>query len=364
MIRRQLINLSSRSIDYRVGFGALDELSRMLSSAVGRPKRALLVFVPSALASHGETVRRSLSDAGFAFEELTLAEGERATTLAAASQLFDALDAANITCDDLLVALGGRDVCSLVSWASRQWCGRTECVLVPTTFDAMVCCATTMDPIETGTGAPLISLRPEPGVVCCDLDLVRAVDPAQLKPGYVELVRSMMVSSRVRWNQFGEYIPEILEGGEVALINALQWSQTARRDVLTATNPSSRMALTFGASCARALRLCLGKDIPAWQLIAEGMRFEARMAVDIADFDVEDVFELDDRLDDLGIEELAFDIEPARFSEAFRTEHARRSNRQMLALPAAPGAVRLHVVEDDVFERHAQAYLASRAELL
>ena len=40
MIRRQLINFQNRSVDVRVGLGAFDELSRMFSSAVGKPKRA------------------------------------------------------------------------------------------------------------------------------------------------------------------------------------------------------------------------------------------------------------------------------------------------------------------------------------
>lgn len=44
MIRRQLINFQNRSVDVRVGFGAFDELSRMFSSAVGKPKRAMVMI--------------------------------------------------------------------------------------------------------------------------------------------------------------------------------------------------------------------------------------------------------------------------------------------------------------------------------
>lgn len=56
----------------------------------------------------------------------------------------------------------------------------------------------------------------------------------------------MLSSSKSRWNQFTETVPEILAGEEVALVNAVQWSQTARKDVLMATNPSARHALDFG----------------------------------------------------------------------------------------------------------------------
>ena len=44
MIRRQLINFQNRSVDVRVGLGAFEELSRMFASAVGKPKRAMVVW--------------------------------------------------------------------------------------------------------------------------------------------------------------------------------------------------------------------------------------------------------------------------------------------------------------------------------
>ena len=48
----------------------------------------------------------------------------------------------------------------------------------------------------------------------------------------------------------------------------------------------------------------------------------------------------------------------------FRKQQFARSNRSMLPLPAALGAIRLTSVEDEVLDRHAHAYLASRKELL
>lgn len=368
MIRRQLINFQNRSVDVRVGFGAFNELSRILSSAVGRPKRALLVSDAETRARYGENVERALADAGFAVASLNLDELDRIATVSDADILFGALAHADITCDDLIVGLGDRTLCSLVGWCANMWCGRTECVLLPTTFDAMICSATTMEPLAPSgsRGFASISMRPEPGTVVCDLDIVTSAAPLELKAGYVFLVGTILTTSRSRWNQFSESVADILEGQEVALVNALQWCQTARKDVLTATNPSARMALDFGKAGMHALASALGgraAGIPTWQLLSEGMRFEARLAHDACDLDIDDVFELDDCLEDLGVEELAFELEPQTFIEAFRAEQFRRSNRTMLPLPAAIGAIRLTPVDDDVLERHARAYLASRAEL-
>ena len=159
--------------------------------------------------------------------------------------------------------------------------------LLLTTFDAMLTVATTMKPLvaSSANALPAIAFRPEPGLVVCDLDLVREADPEDLKLGYVELVGTMLSSSKSRWNQFAETVPEILAGEEVALVNAVQWSQTARKDVLMATNPSARHALDFGKTGECTLRACLGdaaSQVPAYQLLSEGMRFEVRLAHDAA----------------------------------------------------------------------------------
>lgn len=369
MIRRQLINFQNRSVDVRVGFKAFSELSRMFASVVGKPKRAMVVWNSTVSDRFGEIVEHALVDAGFAVSELSLAVSPAGSTLADADAIFGALSNNGITCDDLIVAVGDASMCSVVAWCANQWCGRTECALLPTTFDAMLTVATTMEPlVASGNHSlPAIAVRPEPGLVVCDLDLVREANPEDLKLGYAMLVGAMLSSSKSRWNQFSEMVPEILAGEEVALVNAVQWSQTARKDVLMATNPSARHALEFGKTGERTLCACLGDaaaHVPAYQLLSEGMRFEARLAHDACDFDIDYVFEVDDCLEDFGIEELAFDLEPAAYIEEFRRQQFVRSNRSMLPLPAALGAIRLTSVEDEVLDRHAHAYLASRKELL
>lgn len=370
MIRRQLINFQNRSVDVRVGFNAFSELSRMFASAVGKPKRAMVVWNSAVSDRFGEIVEHALVDAGFAVSPLVLEVSPAGATLADADAIFGALVwPTALPATIWLVAVGDAATCSVVSWCANQWCGRTECALLPTTFDAMLTVATTMKPLvaSSANALPAIAFRPEPGLVVCDLDLVRAADPEDLKLGYAVLVGTMLSSSKSRWNQFTETIPEILAGEEVALVNAVQWSQTARKDVLMATNPSARHALDFGKTGERTLRACLGdaaSPVPAYQLLSEGMRFEARLAHDACDFDIDYVFEVDDCLEDFGIEELAFDLEPAAYIEEFRRQQFVRSNRSMLPLPAALGAIRLTSVEDEVLDRHAHAYLASRNELL
>ena len=121
MIRRQLINFQNRSVDVRVGLGAFDELSRMFASAVGKPKRAMVVWNDATSERFGEVVEHALVDAGFAVSLLVLELSPAGATLADADAIFGALSVNGITCDDLVVAVGDTATCSVVCWCANQW---------------------------------------------------------------------------------------------------------------------------------------------------------------------------------------------------------------------------------------------------
>ena len=223
----------------------------------------------------GEVVGRALVDAGFAVSPLVLEVSPAGATLADADAIFGALSANGVTCDDLVIAVGDAATCSVVSWCANQWCGRTECALLPTTFDAMLTVATTMKAARRLVGgcASRYRVPSRTGLGRVTSALFARRTPEDLKLGYVVLVGTMLSSSKSRWNQFTETVPEILAGEEVALVNAVQWSQTARKDVLMATNPSARHALDFGKDGGRTLRACLGdaaSQVPAYQLLSGG----------------------------------------------------------------------------------------------
>lgn len=362
-LRRQLINFSHMSVDFRVGPHAFEELSPLFKGCVGKPVRAMVVTDEANRARFGELVERALSDAGFSASWCLLSGDEDPATVSCSVHVFDALGSNGITSDDIVIALGPADICGVVCWTCRSWCGGTQSVLLPTTYDAMVTVSCEMVPLKTADGAGSVSLRPEPSLVVCDLDVLNGLSADDKRLGNLLVLLSMFVDSGRKWDEFGDMIPDLLAGSEPTLIQALCASQSARKDIVMAPHPAARAALMFGVTTAAALRRCLGSDIPWYLLLAEGVRFESRLAVDVADFDVDDLFELDDRLEDLGIDELPFTLDVDTFVEALRSVRHAQSNRFMLAVPACVGGVRLSAVDDDVLLRHAKAYLTSRAEL-
>lgn len=363
-VRRQLVNFGSTCTDYRIGSGALDELPRYLKNVVGSPKRSLMVVDALPSDEMRQIVRRSLVDNGFSVDEVSLEGEDEVRSLACAERVFADMDRTGITADDLVVAVGSADVCSTVAFCARTWCGGMSCAAVPMTLDAMCTVPTSIRPLACAGSEGMVSIRPDWDLVVCDLDLVMGLGPDQLGLGYAEMLSSALAQSRRIWDQFPAKIEGMVAGNEVSFIDALCGAQTARSGQVRSANPSAKNAMQYGLTTAHALRACLGPDVPAYQLLAEGMRFEARVAHDACGLEVEVVFDQDDRLEDLGIEELGFDLDAERFVEALRRVRFKRANRFMFALPKNPGAIRLCAVDDDVLMRHAKAYLASRAELL
>lgn len=360
-IRRQLLNFGDRSTDFRMGCGAFGELPKLLGGAVGKPVRAYVLRGADVDEGHVETVRRALVDAGFSVGSLSVEE-ENACSLPSVARVFAELETFGLTGDDLLVGLGGSAVCSLASFCAAMWMGRVACALIPTTLDAMITSSTAMDGFSASSdsGLPSLSLRPEAALVVCDLDLVCGAPIEQNGMGYVRMVASHLCESRKAWEGFESHIEGLTSGSELAYLETIGMSLTSRLNTAKSASPAARKAFMYGETTARALRSCLGCEVPAYRLLAEGLRFEARLGVEVFDFSVDAMFAQDDYLEDLGVEELSFDLDVTRFIEALKAERLRYANRFQIAVPKNLGIIRLTGIDDEVLERHARAFLESR----
>lgn len=363
-IKRQLLNFTQRSVDVRIGTDMLKDLPRIAGAAVGKPKRVLVLSRTSAWERYGLEVRRALIDGSFAVTEFILEDDENVRTLAWADRVCERLASDELTADDLLFAVGDGDLCSIAALSARLWCGGMSCAIMPTEFDSMVSLATEMHALDVAGGASMLSMRPEPTMVLCNLDLIPDMPVESLRMGFVLMVVACMAEGKRAWKTLNEQASLLASCDTAAMTEVLSSVQLARRNVVKSANPSARRALEYGATVASALSTCLDSDIPRYLLRAEGIRLEARLAVEAAGLDPQVVFDQDDLLEDLGIEELPFDLAPEGLIKAIKATCARRSNRFMLAMPRLVGTVRLAAVSDEVFERHAAAYTAARAELL
>ena len=363
-IKRQLLTINQRSVDVRIGEGALEELSSFAGGIVGKPKRAFLLAGADIDQSVLSNVERGLVDAGFGIELQVLPADEHPRSFTAATSLFERFARAGMTEDDLVLAVGDVPLCSLAAFVAKLWCGGMACALVPTGLDGMTMLATEMSPLGEGKASGMVSLLPQPSMVICDLSFLPAMEQDARLGGYVRMVGAALSDGKRFWDSLTQRAGDLVSHDADALTDLLVSTMIARRNIVKAVNPAARRALSYGTVTARALKACLGDEMPDYALLAEGMAFEARLAVEACNLDAQVVFDQDDLLFDLGIDELPFKLDAKDLVDAIRAEQLRHSNRTMLALPRSIGSIRLAAVDDELLLRHAEAYTASRAELV
>ena len=120
MIRRQLVNLGGFGCDYRIGCGALGDFSRFASNVVTTPKRAVLVIEAGAADSTLTLVNRGLIDAGFRVYAMQLAADDSVCTVDCALRIQEFCAESQLTCDDVIVSVGGMDVASVVDYVAMS----------------------------------------------------------------------------------------------------------------------------------------------------------------------------------------------------------------------------------------------------
>ena len=364
-IRRQLINLDNRNVDFRFGANAYDELSHILPSVVGKPMRAVFVCLESQPAERIERIRRACTHCNFDPVIVALPASVDLSLYQAVVDLMREFERIEITSDDCVIGMGNYALTSAVACAATQWRGGTTCVLLPTTLEAMVKCPTSASGFKLAPGGDeVISITPHVQLVVANADLVVEATPEENAAGWLSILIGAMCDGRASWNRFTNSLHSALEGQTTALNDLVSVGVHAYRDTLMARNPSARAAIGYGATTACALSHLLGNRLSPTELLAEGIRFESRLATDVSNFDVEAVFDQDDILDMLAIPEPGFDLEVDDFVQAIKDVCFSRQNRFLIPLPKCLGTVRLSMASDELLAEHADAYLYSRKENL
>lgn len=361
-IVRQWVSLPGGSCDVRVGAGVIDAMGGIIKGAVGRPRTCALVTGDDASAEIVEQVRRQLTDAGFKVSEVSLAALEQPRTLEGCEKLSEALLACGVTADDLVCAVGDVDLLSLASHVAIAWCGGTPLVQVPTTCTAALVAGPTPLGIDVGGMSEMLTTRPATKHAICDpevWDLSSDSDD-------VLMMRALMATSAIcdsepavqrLWDR-----ADLLVAGEVeTLCEQLGDTCKSRGHVASSTSVAIRQSLPLGQTFMRAAARLVGADVPQGLLLAEGVRFQARIAAAMEICSVDDVLTMDELFDMLELEPVVCDVDPEALVEALRQERFARTGRFLLNLPRGLGRVRPSSVDEDLLLEHASAWCATRA---
>lgn len=360
--KRQWVNLCGSSLDARVGDDLIGTMGNDLRAYVGKPRAAVLASVPEAPADVVEAIRRDLSDVGFFVHMIDLPSGPEASSIAALESVFEGIAEIGVTGDDIAVAVGGVRALSTMSFACKSWCGGLTLAQVP--LDPATALLAGVTPLALdlpGKKDRMVTQDGSARYVYCDLDVVDATrtDEAALLARAL-FAASAMADSDKTFGRLFDRANDIAALDRAAICDQMVDCMKSRGKIVSSTSVAVRQSIDYGTTFVHALRPLVGEDVPSSTLLAEAMRFSARLSVAQGGLSIDDMLTQDELLDRLELGYVECAVDPTRMAAALKAERFRRSNKFMLELPRALGRVRLAAVEDDQLVEHTTAWCSSR----
>ena len=359
--KRQWVNLRGNSLDARVGDDLIGTMGNDLRAYVGKPRAAVLASVPEAPADVVEAIRRDLADVGFHVHMVDLPSGAEASSTAALEAVYEGIAETGATGDDVAVAVGGVRALSTASFACKSWCGGMTLAQVPLDPVTALLSGVTPLALDLPGAVRMVTQDGSARYVYCDLDVVdvtRTDEVALLARAL--FASSAMADSDKTFGRLFDRANDIAALDRAAICDQMVDCMKSRGKIISSTSVAVRQSIDYGTTFVHALRPMVGEDVPSSTLLAEAMRFSARLSVAQGGLSVDDMLTQDELLDRLGLGYVECAVDPTAMAAALKAERFRRSNKFMLELPRALGRVRLAAVEDDQLAEHTAAWCSSR----
>ena len=265
---------TSHAYDVLIGPGLLARAGEEIARVV-KPCKAAIVTDDTVRILYGETVVRSLRQAGFETEIWAFPHGEKHKNMDTLTQALEWLGSIEMSRSDLVVALGGGVPGDLAGFAAAVYDRGIRFIQIPTTLLAAVDSSVGgKTAVDLRAGKNMAGAFHQPELVLCDTDVIRAL-PAQLKrDGLAEMLKYGVLTD-----------PELF-----ASLHTSAWEKnmdrviarcvTIKRDYVLGdeTDGGKRQFLNLGHTFGHAVEKCSDFTLTHGQGVGVGMVMAARAA--------------------------------------------------------------------------------------
>ena len=253
------VALGDRGYDIVIGRGVLASLGARIAAL--RPGVRTAVVTDRTVAKHWlEPAEASLSAAGIPTSRIVVEEGEISKTYAGLTKVSEALIAAKIERNDLVIALGGGVVGDLAGFAAAILRRGVDFVQVPTSLLAQVDSSVGgKTGINSPQGKNLLGAFHQPVLVIADTAVLDTLSPRQFRAGYAEVAKYGVLGDEAFFTWLEKNHSDIVKGGS-AREHAIATSCRAKAGVVSRDEREigERALLNLGHTFGHALEAATG----------------------------------------------------------------------------------------------------------
>ncbi|MCL2024240.1 MAG: 3-dehydroquinate synthase [Coriobacteriia bacterium] len=291
---------------------------------------------------------------------LTVPAGEACKTWDVVGQLCDAMAQAQVERDDLIVALGGGAVSDLVGFVAHIYKRGMAFALISTTLLSMVDAAIGgKTAIDLAGGKNLVGAFHHPLAVLADTRCLEHLSETEFSSGLAEVAKTAFIEGE-ELTAFCEEHAAALRARDAALCTELILRCMEFKAIVVASDPFDRGArecLNYGHTLAHAIEREAGYGAIAHGMaVAEGIRFAARVGVQMSGASMETVARQDALLTAFGIAPLAERWTPLQMMDALRADKKVRDGKVRMVLLADIGQWEVVSVDDEILIEHLRAW--------
>ena len=346
------VELGSAAYQVLIGRGALGQLgAQIIKRGFTSGCRVLVVSNADVAGPYGETVRRSLEQAGLITDFLELEAGEVHKTPASVALIHDRAYSHQLERGSLIVALGGGVVGDMAGFAAATWLRGIGVVQVPTTLLAMVDAAIGgKTGVNHAGGKNLIGAFHQPQLVLIDPETLATLPPREVRAGMAEVIKYGVIGDPVLVDSLEERQQlNCLEGiGKSLLLQILRRSAAAKARVVATDERegSLRAILNYGHTLGHVVETLTGYErYLHGEAVAIGMAAAGELSLSLGLWSAQDQQRQLTLLERCGLPVAAPDLDGEAIRNCLLRDKKVRDGRVRFVLPTGIGSV---VIRDDI----------------
>lgn len=298
------VALGDRAYDIVIGRGVLASLGARIAAL--RPGVRTAIVTDRTVAAHWlEPAEAALAQAGIPSARIVVDEGEGSKTYAGLEKVSEALIAAKIERNDLVIALGGGVVGDLAGFAAAILRRGVDFVQLPTSLLAQVDSSVGgKTGINSPRGKNLLGAFHQPVLVIADTAVLDTLSPRQFRAGYAEVAKYGLLgdASFFAWLEANHVA--IAKGG-AAREHAIATSCRAKAAIVARDERETgdRALLNLGHTFGHALEAATGFSDRLFhgEGVAVGMVLAAQFSAELGMLPATDVERIEHHLAAAGL---------------------------------------------------------------